>query len=114
MELERRDKERFEVCLDATWDGARGSSNARVADLSESGCYIDSICEATQGEILHLKVKLPGGEWLDIVGEVAHSMARVGFGLRFLDMDNEQLEKLHWLLTHLQGPGEKPVSRICA
>ena len=98
---DRRDKPRITVCLDATWDGARGYRNARVTDLSESGCYVDSINSTVPGEILRFKVQLPDGEWLDLVGEVAHSFAQVGFGIRFLDLDESQLIKLHLLVEHL-------------
>jgi PilZ domain len=98
MTTDRRDKRRIEVSLDATWDGASGTYNARVSDLSETGCYVDAINETIQGEILHLKILLPGGDWLELNGEVTHSFTTVGFGLRFMDMDSEQLAKLHTLL----------------
>ena len=114
MTSERRDKRRFEVCLDAAWDSPGGSSNARITDLSESGCYVDSINEAFPGEILHLKVQLPTGELLDLIGEVAHSFPRLGFGFRFLTPSDEQLVKLRSLLDHLEKSSEQPVARICA
>ena len=114
MTSERRTQKRFNVCLDAIWDGARGNARVRVADLSEGGCYIDSICQTMQGETLHLKLQLPNGEWLDLVGEVAHSFARVGFGLRFIDMDNEQVQKLRQMLRLLKESDEQPALRLCS
>jgi hypothetical protein len=111
---ERRTDIRLDVCLDAVWDGNGGNSPARVTDLSEGGCYIDSICEACVGEILHLKVQLPDDEWLDLVGEVAHCFARVGFGLRFVNLESAQLEKLRWVIEHLKQPHEHLASKICA
>ena len=85
---ERRTDIRIDVCLATVWD----DSQARVTDLSEGGCYEESICEACVREILHFKVQLPNGEWLDLVGEVAHCFARIGFGLRFVNLDSVQLE----------------------
>ena len=112
--MERRTKKRYEVCLDAIWDGARGNSQARVTDLSEEGCYIDSISEAVTGEILHLKVQLLSGEWLDLTGEVAHTFPRIGFGIRFVNVSMTQRQKLFALLEHLKGSDDRPLARICA
>jgi hypothetical protein len=114
MSIERRTQRRFNVCFDAVWDGARSNAYARVTDLSEGGCYIDSIAEATEGEILHLKIKLPSGDWLDLAGEVAHRFVRLGFGLRFINLNDEQQSKLRLLLDHLRDSEESPTSRICA
>ena len=112
--MERRTKKRFDVCFDALWDGATGNSQARVTDLSEDGCYIDSISEAVTGEILHLKVQLPNGDWLDITGEVAHSLPRIGFGLRFVDINELEKQRLMSLLNHLESSTARPLARICA
>jgi len=98
---ERRTENRLEVCLDAIWDGALGNRHTRVADLSEGGCYIDSIAEVYVGEFLYLKIQLPNDQWLELTGEVAHRVARLGFGVRFVDLSDEQLQTLRWLITHL-------------
>lgn len=111
---ERRTDIRVDVCLDAIWDGTRGNSHARVTDLSENGCYVDSICDVHVGEILHFKVQLPSGDWLDLTGRVAHHFARIGFGLQFVDLNARQVEQLRWLLDHLRHSNEHPQSRICA
>jgi hypothetical protein len=114
MTAERRKQRRFDVCLDATWNGMRGNSNVRVTDLSEGGCYLDTIAEARKGELVQLKVKLPGGDWLVLKAEVAHVFPRIGFGLRFIDLDNEQQSKLQSLLNDLKDSDELPPSQICA
>jgi len=111
MSIERRIQRRFDVCLDAVWDGARSNSTARVADLSEGGCYIDSIAEVTEGEILRLKIKMPSGDWLDLVGVVAHSFPRLGFGLRFVNLDEEKRSQLELVLAHLSESDELRISR---
>src|SRR5882724_7703660 len=94
LTMERRSKKRYEVCLEAVWDGARGNSNARVTDLSEGGCFVDSLSQAMTGEILHLQVQLLTGEWLDLAGEVAHTFPSIGFGLRFVGLNPTQRVKL--------------------
>lgn len=86
-----------------------GNYTARVTDLSEGGCYVDSIGEAYTGELLSFKVQMPNGEWLELTGEVAHHTNTVGFGLRFVDLTDHQRERLRELIAYLKGPHD-PVS----
>ena len=96
---DRRSEKRLEVCLDAVWDGNSGKHPARVTDLSEGGCYLDSLGESQVGEVLNIKLQLQNGERLELSGEVAHQMPPMGFGVRFVNLSSEQLEKLRSLLT---------------
>jgi len=96
---DRRNEKRLEVCLDAFWDGNSGKHPARVTDLSEGGCYVDSLGESQVGEVLNIKLQLQNGERLELSGEVAHQMPPMGFGVRFVNLSSEQLEKLRSLLT---------------
>ena len=97
---ERRSNERFEVCLDVVLEGATGQ--ARVADLSESGCYIDTLFESYTGQKLRLMIKLPTREWLELEGEVAHNVPHMGLGIRFINLEPGKREKISWLLRHLE------------
>ena len=99
---ERRTEPRFEVCLDVVIEGGAVSRGARVADLSEGGCYIDSLVEAYKGEVLQIKIKLPTGEWLELVGEVAHHTPRLGMGLRFIELSETARDKIRILLRQLR------------
>ena len=101
----RRDK-RWDVCLDAVWDGRSGNFTARVTDLSEGGCYIDSLNQANVGDVLNLKLQLSNGDWLELTGEVAHQTPPLGFGLRFVELSKEQLTKLNSLIAQLQRSQE--------
>ena len=96
---DRRSEKRMEVCLDAVWDANSGKHSARVTDLSEGGCYIDTLGEAKAGEVLTVKLQLQGGDWLELTGEVAHEMPPMGFGVRFVNLNSDQLEKLRSLLA---------------
>lgn len=95
---DRRTEKRWEVCLDAVWDGKSGNHTARVTDLSEGGCYVDTLGEAQTGEILNFKLLLPSGDWFALCGEVAHKSPPLGFGMRFVDLTDEQIEKLRSLI----------------
>jgi hypothetical protein len=102
---ERRNEKRLEVCLDAVWDGNSGNHPARVTDLSEGGCYVDSLGESQVGEVLNIKLQLQNGDRLELSGEVAHLMPPMGFGVRFVDLTSEQLQKLRSVLADLQNSG---------
>lgn len=105
MTDDRRSEKRLDVCLDAVWDGNSGNHTARITDLSEGGCYVDSLGQAHVGEVLNVKLQLHDGDCLELTGEVAHQMPPIGFGVRFINLDSEKLEKLRSLLAELQTVG---------
>lgn len=101
---ERRSEKRWEVSLDAVWDGKSGNHTARISDLSEGGCYMDTMGDAIPGEILTLKLQLPTGDWLELTGVVAHHTPPLGFGIRFADLPDQQLETLRSFIQYLKDP----------
>ena len=100
---ERRKRQRLDACLNAIWEGPTGNHETRVMDVSEEGCYIDSISEANVGEEVTVRMQLPDGEELTISGVVAHYSPRVGFGVRFSQLDSSQLEKLRSLIKKVSS-----------
>ena len=108
---ERRSKPRLSVRLDAMWDSSTEAHSARITDLSEGGCYLDSVGEVRRGEIVGFRVLLPDGDWLYLEGEVKHH-SQQGFGVQFVELNEEQTEKLQWLLQLAKeaGPNDAPMS----
>ena len=105
---DRRSKPRLSVSLDAVWDGdSGGKHSARVTDLSEGGCYLDTVGEVMTGEIVAFRVLLPDDEWLYLEGEVKHHRHGFGFGVQFVDLNDEQTEKLTQLLQLAEQSGPK-------
>ena len=101
---ERRSRKRWDVSLDAAWDGKSGNYTARITDLSDGGCYVDSLGDVTMGEVVHLELQLPGGGLLELTGEVAHHTPPVGFGVRFLELSEDQLRTLRSFIEYLKDP----------
>ena len=95
---DRRSKPRLRVSLDAMWDSSTEAHSARVTNLSEGGCYLDSVGEVRAGEIVGFRILLPDDDWLYLEGEVRHLKAGTGFGVQFVELNEEQTEKLKWLL----------------
>ena len=106
----RRSKPRLNISLDAMWDSSTEAHSARLTNLSEGGCYLDSVGEVRRGEIVGFRVLLPDGDWLYLEGEVRHHTAGAGFGVQFTELNEEQTEKLHWLLKIAAEPGGKDIS----
>jgi hypothetical protein len=108
----RRSKPRLSVHLDAVWHGGEARHTARITDLSEGGCYLDTVGEVMTGEIVAFRVLLPDDDWLYLEGEVRHHRHGMGFGVRFVDLNEEQMEKLLLLLkiAHEAGPEAPAIS----
>jgi Tfp pilus assembly protein PilZ len=104
MDDERRSGQRWDVMLDAVWDGKSGNYTARITDLSDGGCYMDSLGNVNMGETVNLKLQLPNGEWLELTGEVAHHTPPMGFGVRFPDLSPDQLATLRAFIEYLKDP----------
>jgi PilZ domain-containing protein len=102
---DRREKPRFRLSLDAMWDSSTQAHSARITDLSEGGCFLDSVGEVRTGEIVGFRVLMPDEDWLYLEGEVRHYTAGRGFGVKFVDLNEDQTEKLHWLLKIAQEAG---------
>lgn len=109
---DRRTKPRLSVSLDARLDTETEVHHARVTNLSEGGCYLDSVGEVRSGEIVGFRVLLPNGEWVYLEGEVRHHGGGSGFGVKFVELNEEQTTNLQWLLRIAQeaGPDDPPIS----
>lgn len=97
---DRRSEKRIEVSLETVWDGTSSRKClARITDLSEGGCFVDTTGEAQIGERLTVRIQLPDGTCLELTGEVAHESRPIGFGLRFVDVSEEQAAQLRSFLA---------------
>lgn len=96
---DRRSRPRLSVHLDAVWQADEDRHTARVTDLSEGGCYLDTVGEVMVGEIVAFRVLLPDGEWVYLEGEVRHHRHGLGFGVQFVELNEEQTVNLLRLLA---------------
>ena len=102
---ERRSKPRLSVHLDAEWHGGEEGHSAQISDLSEGGCYLDTVGEVMIGKIVAFRVLLPDGDWLYLEGEVRHHRHGRGFGVQFVDLNEEQVANLTRLLQIAREAG---------
>src|SRR5688572_29279017 len=102
---DRREKPRLRVSLDAMWDSSTEANSALITDLSEGGCYLDSVGSVRVGEIVAFRVLLPDDDWLYLEGEVRHHRHGLGFGVQFVDLNEEQGKNLLRLLKIAREAG---------
>ena len=95
---ENRTEARFDMCLTARWQGSVANHDIRISDLSQGGCYGDTIVEVSLGETLFLRIQMPHGEWFELQGVVAHHTPGMGFGVRFVNLDEKQQQQIRSLL----------------
>ena len=84
-----RQHERVPYLTEVVLEFASGRREARVSDLSEGGCYIESWAGVGPGDTVQFEMQTPSGDLLPIVGEVTYAFEGMGFGVKFLDMNDE-------------------------
>ena len=70
---------------------------ARISDISMGGCYMESIIQVQKGERFTFNIQLIAGETMQLAGEVAYVFEGMGFGVRFVDLNDQSkkfLEKI--------------------
>jgi hypothetical protein len=77
---DRRYKVRFRVHL--TREESK-EFEAQVTDLSAGGCFVESEAEVREGDLVKLRLDLPGHGDLTIWGNVVFRVRDTGFGVHF-------------------------------
>lgn len=81
---ERRESTRHRVSLRARWGGGEWAGReGTVVNLSAEGCYVMADYTVAEGELVQVRVELPGGESLPLWGSVIHSAEGQGFAIQF-------------------------------
>lgn len=106
MSVER--KTRYSVSFEIVYDDGEGFMSAPVIDISESGCFIETVMPLNPGTRVRLTPLLPTEAGIyELEGEVVrkndydldnHFDRTPGMGIRFVDADVEQIAKLRALL----------------
>ena len=97
MSDEKRSSERKTVNLVVKWDSLSGSYEAKLEDISLSGCFINTTGLANLDEVMNLEVLLPSGEWLTLKGTVTTYQPGIGFGVVFSSLTDEQTQAVEKL-----------------
>jgi hypothetical protein len=95
VSVERRSAPRHAMVLAAeVLELPRGTKlNARTADISRTGCYIDTLNPIPQGSEVRLRLT-HGTETFVAVGRVVYVSYGLGMGIAFGRVEDEQLARL--------------------
>ncbi|HUI50408.1 MAG TPA: PilZ domain-containing protein [Terriglobales bacterium] len=102
--VERRSAPRFAMVLAAdVVELPRGARlTARTADISRTGCYIDTLNPVPEGSEVRLRIT-HHQEIFEAVGRVVYVSPGLGMGLVFVAVDPEQQSKLARWFTETGG-----------
>lgn len=98
MTEERRKSIRVPLNLSARYDGLSGNHEARLEDISLSGCFVNTPGQVNVGEMITVAIKMPS-EWLHLQGEVTVYHPGIGFGVAFRLLSDDQERKLRQLIA---------------
>ena len=96
----RRRDVRVSLPLEARFEALSGKHTARLSDVSLGGCYVETLSHVTIGEAIQFGIHLPTGRWLTLKGEVVYHHRNLGFGVRFVDLSDEEREMLEHIVEY--------------
>jgi hypothetical protein len=116
--VERRRDPRHSFCADAevveVVSGACLRMNARVADLSMGGCYLDTRNPFAPGTRTHVGIRVANSNFA-CVATVKSSQPGMGMGVAFEPLTQTQTDLLHtWLDNSLTSTFEFDNERVLA
>jgi hypothetical protein len=99
MSGERRRNQRQKVLLEARWASLSKRHEARVDDVSMSGCFVNTYAPVAVGEPVDLKIRRRSGQWIELHGYVATYQFGVGFGMAFTELSAASQKALRELIA---------------
>ena len=98
----RKEGERVKTALPCNWGLSEDSPrNGNITSLSPAGCFIQTKANAAAEEqLVYLNCWLPSQRWLPLRGRVSYHLDKVGFGLVFTGLTDEQKQMLAILIEY--------------
>ncbi len=98
---ERRAEKRYTVNIDIEWEGKVGRQQGTISDISMKGCFVLCSGEVDDGERINLFIPIGDGIKVQFWGRVINHVYEIGFGLRFVEINNAQHDFLAKLINSL-------------
>ena len=73
----------------------------RIYDLSQGGCFVNSMNEQQPGVPIVLEIDLPGEGWIRVKGETLYTKPEFGYAVRFVDMTEELATRIEEALRRI-------------
>jgi len=94
VKKERRLHPRVAMRLEVRREGISGRNHEKTTDVSEGGCYIESISKVVVGQHIRFQIQLPGGSWMPLSGTALYQQPHLGFGVQFMNLTEEDRARL--------------------
>ena len=75
----------------------------RIYDLSQGGCFVNSMHEQKPGVTIVLEIDLPGEGWVTVKGETLYAKPEFGFAVRFVEMREELSMRIERALRQMKS-----------
>ena len=98
MTDEKRKHGRLPLVMEVSWEGSGNKSLARTTDISETGCFVDTLGPVEVGETLNINFVSPDGKGISVQGRVMYQQTGVGFGVRFTKVSDADRLRLAAIL----------------
>lgn len=72
--------------------------NGKITSLSLRGCFVKTTALTTDGQTIFVNCWLPSRRWELLQGTVIYHIEKVGFGLAFSDLNDQQKEVITSLM----------------
>lgn len=104
-----RDIKRVKTDLSCNWGLTDACPrNGKITSLSLKGCFVKTTAITTDGQIVYVNCWLPERRWVLLCGTVIYHIEKIGFGLNFTGLDQEQKETLAALIEHYKDTPVEP------
>jgi hypothetical protein len=94
-----RKHERSTFLTEVLLESSSGRREARISDVSDGGCFVDTIVIVRPGEEISLSGTLESGEEFAVTGKVAYVMDGFGFGVEFTDISDAARQTINKILN---------------
>ena len=75
--------------------------DVRIYDLSQGGCFVNSVHEQQSGVPIVLEIDLPGEGMITVKGQTLYAKPEFGYAVRFVDVPDELAQRIEQVLRQI-------------
>ena len=98
---DRRAVRRYPIEIEIEWEGLIGRQQGTISDISSLGCFVLCSGEVEDGETIKLFIPIADGMKIQFWAEVVNHVLEIGFGVRFIELNEAQREFIEKIIESL-------------
>lgn len=112
---ESRAAERVEIdtAIYILWGTDESLRGGKITSLSVKGCFVQTRSEAAVGQTISIRIRLPTERWMLLEGRVKRVLRRVGFGVEFTRLAQNDAGMLDLLVEYFGGDSQVVSGVLC-